>query len=167
MGITPGITPSSLTPAQARTSGFDDVPSLIGALLRGARGRGAPLPADEPLFLVTFHRVADDAPGPPALDDDLSAEDVERLTRKLDQMDRRSSAGAWTRPTLALIAERPSTRAADLAEALGRDRTRLKADIRKLKGLGLTLSLETGYTVSPRGAAWLAAAQRSENSRHG
>ena len=31
-----------------------------------------------------------------------------------------------------------------------------KRDVRKLKALGLTESLEVGYRLSPRGRAWLA-----------
>jgi hypothetical protein len=30
-----------------------------------------------------------------------------------------------------------------------------KTDVRKLKGLGLTESLEVGYRLPPRGQAWL------------
>lgn len=40
-------------------------------------------------------------------------------------------------------------------EALGRERPALKTDIRKLKALGLTLGLEGGYELSPRGRAFL------------
>lgn len=47
-------------------------------------------------------------------------------------------------------------RAADLAGAAGVERDRLKADVRKLKELGLTESLVVGYRLSPRGAAVLA-----------
>ena len=57
---------------------------------------------------------------------------------------------------LALIADRPAVRAPDLAASLGRDTVTFKRDIRKLKELGLTESLEVGYRISPRGAALLA-----------
>ena len=56
---------------------------------------------------------------------------------------------------LRLIAERPAVRAGDLAESLGRERLAFKADVRKLKALGLTESLGVGYRLSPRGEAWL------------
>jgi biotin operon repressor len=46
-------------------------------------------------------------------------------------------------------------RAADLAAGLGRERAAFKADVRKLKELGLTESLEVGYRLSPRGRALL------------
>ena len=56
---------------------------------------------------------------------------------------------------LALIADRPAVRAPDLAASLGRDTLTFKRDVRKLKELGLTESLEVGYRISPRGAALL------------
>jgi hypothetical protein len=46
-------------------------------------------------------------------------------------------------------------RAGDLAEAFGRERLKFKTDVRKLKALGLTESLEVGYRLSPRGRAFL------------
>jgi hypothetical protein len=48
-------------------------------------------------------------------------------------------------------------RAGDLADDLGRERLPFKADVRKLKNLGLTLSLDVGYRLSPRGEAYLQA----------
>jgi hypothetical protein len=45
----------------------------------------------------------------------------------------------------------------DLAAELGRDRPSFKVDVRKLKRLGLTYSLERGYRVTPKGGAVLAA----------
>jgi hypothetical protein len=58
-------------------------------------------------------------------------------------------------PTLSLIAARPGVVSTVLAEALGRDRPSFKVDVRKLKRLGLTESLEIGYRLSPRGQAFL------------
>jgi hypothetical protein len=73
------------------------------------------------------------------------------IAQRLQRLD---AARAWTGATLALIARHPGRRAAELAAMLGRDMPGLKRDIRKLKALGLTESLETGYRLSPRGAAW-------------
>ena len=58
---------------------------------------------------------------------------------------------------LRAIAARPATRAADLAAGFGRETQPFKLDVRKLKNLGLTISLEVGYRLSPRGEAYLAA----------
>ena len=58
---------------------------------------------------------------------------------------------------LETIAAQPATRAADLAAQFGRETLPFKTDVRKLKNLGLTESLEVGYRLSPRGAAYLSA----------
>jgi hypothetical protein len=46
-------------------------------------------------------------------------------------------------------------RAADLAASVGREKHPFKVDVRKLKELGLTESLERGYRLSPRGRVLL------------
>jgi hypothetical protein len=92
-----------------------------------------------------------------AATDDLSAEDVAELDRRLARLDRASSHGPWTRATLELIEARPAVRAGDLAESVGRERAPFKLDVRKLKALGLTISLDVGYRLSPRGSAYLRA----------
>lgn len=62
----------------------------------------------------------------------------------------------WALPILRAIDQAPEVRAADLAEPLGMERDRFKARVRELKNRGLTISLEIGYRISPRGAAALA-----------
>jgi hypothetical protein len=88
---------------------------------------------------------------------DLSDGELADALRRLARMDAARSRGPWTREVLELIAARPATRAADLAAALGRERLPFKRDVRKLKELGLTESLEAGYRLSPRGSAVLEA----------
>ena len=63
--------------------------------------------------------------------------------------------GPWTIATLQLIGRRPRVRAPDLAAELGRERDPFKIDVRKLKNLGLTISHDVGYELSPRGIAYL------------
>lgn len=86
---------------------------------------------------------------------DLSDADRADITKRLDRLDKASSFGPWTRDTLRKIAERPATRAADLASDFGRETAPFKLDVRKLKNLGLTISLEVGYRLSPRGQSYL------------
>ena len=88
--------------------------------------------------------------------DDLSEEERVKLVARLDRLDRASRHGPWTRATLAAIARHPATRAPELARELGRETPGFKRDVRKLKELGLTESLRTGYRLSPRGRALLA-----------
>jgi hypothetical protein len=59
--------------------------------------------------------------------------------------------GEWTYEYLQAIADNPGKRAPDLAESFGRETAPFKRDVRKLKELGLTISLEVGYELSPRG----------------
>jgi len=54
------------------------------------------------------------------------------------------------------VAEHPARRAPELAALVGRETAAFKLDVRKLKELGLTESLEVGYRLSPRGEALLA-----------
>lgn len=70
-------------------------------------------------------------------------------------MDERSSHGPWTAAALDLIARSPRTAASRLARVLRRETRSLKADVVKLKKLGLTQSLEVGYELTPRGRAFL------------
>ena len=74
------------------------------------------------------------------------------FTARFDDL---SHHGPWTADTLRLIQSKPATRAADLAASVGRETAPFKLDVRKLKNLGLTYSLETGYELSPRGIAYL------------
>ena len=106
-----------------------------------------------PVTRVRFHFDGHDDPRA-ALAADVEV-DVDDIARRLDRMDAASPQGPWTRATLRLIGDRPSTRAADLAAARGRERDDWKRDVRKLKALGLTESLEIGYRLSPRGEAFL------------
>ncbi len=75
------------------------------------------------------------------------------LTGVVERLKRLDARGPWTVRILDLIAEHPARRAGDLAEMLGRETLSFKQDVRKLKALGLTESLEVGYRLSPRGQA--------------
>jgi hypothetical protein len=55
-----------------------------------------------------------------------------------------------------MIAANEAVRAPDLAARVGLDTPRFKRRVRQLKGLGLTISLDVGYRISPRGRAFLA-----------
>lgn len=90
-------------------------------------------------------------------DDDLTGDTISEIAQHLERLDGRSSHGPWTRTILQLVADNPGRRAPDLAASLGRETQPFKRDVRKLKNLGLTHSLDVGYRISPRGAAYLAA----------
>jgi hypothetical protein len=140
------VAPGEITLTDARAAGYGSVAEAV-ADLRGS--------AEDPVYLLRLHHT--DQPDPRdelAAADDLSTAEVEEITWRLIRLDR-ASAQPWTGPTLEIIARRPGVRAGDLAEELGRETVPFKADVRKLKNLGLTLSLEVGYRLSPRGEAFL------------
>lgn len=146
----------SITHADARRAGFADRAGLVGMLTRGGHDRSP----DTTVWRVDFHRV--DPPAGPALAEqaDLSTDEVDEIARRLDRLDASAGHGQWTRQVLWLIAERPATVSTVLAAEMGRERMAFKEDVRKLKRLGLTESLEVGYRLSARGRAFLEAIGR-------
>lgn len=92
----------------------------------------------------------------------LSAAEFEEIRKKLDRMDSSKVFGRWTTKYLRLISDNPETLAADIAESIGMDKPRFKANVRKLKALGLTESLAVGYRLSPRGKAVLKKLEKGE-----
>lgn len=136
--------PARLTADDARRAGF----ASLDALRRAVEGR------DGTLYRITLRRVGDD----PRI---ALRADVPR-GRELDALrDRVLHMGAWAVPTLEMIAAEPGVRAADLAEKFGREKRPFKASVRRLKELGLTESLSTGYRLSPRGKAVLKAVRKA------
>lgn len=77
------------------------------------------------------------------------------IVATLAAMDARSKHGPWTRSHLELIDARPGELAETIALDVDRTKAPFKADIRRLKELGLTESLRPGYRLSPRGRAVL------------
>lgn len=84
-----------------------------------------------------------------------SAIDAAEIATRLARLDKAANHGPWTARVLRLIAENPGRRAPDLAALMGLDTQPFKRDVRKLKELGLTESLEVGYRISPRGKAYM------------
>ncbi|RCK68499.1 hypothetical protein DT076_16010 [Desertihabitans brevis] len=110
------------------------------------------------------HRVEVSLAGPDprlALREQLpDAAGLADLEARLARMDA-GRHGPWTRTVLRWIADHPGVVSTELAEHVGRERFALKADIRRLKALGLTISLDVGYRLSPRGHALLEHLERS------
>jgi hypothetical protein len=95
--------------------------------------------------------------------------DVDAIVRRLKQLDAKTHGAPWTLRTLEAVRSNPGVRAGDLCERVGQQKEQFKLNVRKLKNLGLTVSLGTGYRLSPRGAAlfdylYATAAQMPHNS---
>jgi hypothetical protein len=142
------VEPAAITDDEARRAGFPAAEALVRALDRNREGV---------VHRIAFHHVGADPRIELRERAELSAEDLAELLARLDDMDARTKRGPWTRRYLRLIAEHPAVLAAELAPLVDRPRLPFKADVRRLKELGLTESLEVGYRLSPRGTALLAA----------
>jgi hypothetical protein len=140
------VDPAAITEEDARVAGFVSRAELLRQLDRHGDG---------PVYRVDFHHAGPDPRDALRQADDLPDEELARLRTRLDRLDRAGRSGPWTASTLRLIGDRPGVRAAELAAAVGRERHPFKVEVRKLKELGLTESLEVGYRLSPRGRALL------------
>ena len=137
----------SITAADAKRAGFESRDALVAYL-----AELGPLADDTNVHRVVLHHGGDGDRVEIALVDELTAEDVATITKKLERMDAKEP---WTKKTLALIQKNPRIAASKLAAKLGRETLPFKADVRRLKKLGLTQSFEVGYEISPRGRAYL------------
>ena len=138
---------ADITEDDARRAGFASLPDLLDDLATQRDGR---------VYRIALHVAGPDPRvelrGRDALTDDELAE----VERRLARLDAASRHGAWTLAVLRLICDRPEVRAADLAPTRGQEKLAFKRDVRKLKELGLTESLEIGYRLSARGRTVLA-----------
>lgn len=139
--------PATITVEDARRAGYDSLEALTSDL--------RPPSADTVLYRLVLRLLdepdARDELARATLDEEARAGLVARLAR----LDRAAADGPWTMDVLRTIESRPGVRAADLAASSGRETLPFKRDVRKLKELGLTFSLEVGYRLSPRGEAFL------------
>jgi len=85
----------------------------------------------------------------------LTPEQFELLSSKLMRLDQFSRQCAWTVEVLKAIRNNPKLKAGELAIKVDKEKEWLKINIRKLKNLGLTISHEPGYTLSPLGHYYL------------
>jgi hypothetical protein len=137
---------ASITETDARRAGYASLADLVSELQKRAAG--------------TVYRIELGAVGPDprvALRQaaSLSSEERKTLIARLARLDDHSPDGPWTHRTLTLIDQYPEVRAADLSLRARMEKDRFKDNVRKLKTLGLTESLEVGYRLSPRGRALL------------
>jgi hypothetical protein len=133
-----------VTAAQARAAGYPDARTAQKELDRR--------PARHTYVIAVSYLAPDERPDL-AADDRLSAADVDAITGRLSRWD--AATEPWTRQYLTMIAANEAVRAPDLAVRVGLDVPRFKRRVRQLKGLGLTISLDVGYRLSPRGRAYL------------
>ena len=133
---------ADITEDDARRAGFASLPDLLDDLATQREGR---------VFRIALHVAGPDPRADLRGRDALTDDDLAEVERRLARLDAASRHGAWTLAVLRLIRDRPEVRAGDLAPTRGQEKLAFKRDVRKLKELGLTESLETGYRLSARG----------------
>jgi hypothetical protein len=142
---------TAVEPVDESTISEDDARRAGAASIDELR-RGLAAKADRPVFRVGLRWAGED-PRIALRQQPPTQAELAGIRGRLDRLDAASSTGPWTRQTLAIIDRSPEVRAPDLAAELGRDTPPFKRDVRKLKELGLTESLDIGYRLSPRGEA--------------
>jgi hypothetical protein len=146
------VEPDDIGEDDARRAGYTDRAELMRELARRPEGT---------LYRIALHHAGDDPRVALRARADLDDDAWRQVQARLVRLDRASRHGPWTATVLRLIAARPAVRAGDLAASVGREKAPFKIDVRKLKELGLTESLDVGYRLSPRGQAVLARLDRS------
>jgi hypothetical protein len=136
-----------LSDDDARLAGFSGLTEMREYMAPVAK---KPLRPGTLVFRVTLHHAGDGDRVAVAMDAALDDAAVEELKKKLARLDK---SERWTWRVMRLIVRRPKVAASKLARSLGRETLPFKAQVVKLKKLGLTQSFEVGYEVSPRGKA--------------
>ena len=141
VSVTP-VTLSDITAADSERAGYPDRDALLEELRARPSGQ---------LYRIELGDLTAD-PRIALRSKALDASEAAELISHLERLDRRSPDGPWTTMTLRLIELHPGVRALDLARMAGQEKLPFKVNVRKLKRLGLTQSLETGYRLSHRGS---------------
>ena len=81
----------------------------------------------------------------------ISDEEMTKIIRKLKRLDTSGEVTDWTCKVLEVVDSEPGRYAIEYSSKLGYEKEWFKFNIRKLKNLGLTISLTDGYEISPRG----------------
>lgn len=140
------VSAQAITARDARAAGHATREELFAALAQRTTG--------------TIHRIRFRLAGPDprlALRErtDITTTELAALRARLDRLDAFSPHGPWTRRVMRQMLGHPKTAAGILAADLSLPKDWLKVSIRKLRHLGLTISHEPGYEISPRGRVLL------------
>ncbi|MBZ0331408.1 hypothetical protein KZO25_13910 [Halomonas sp. ANAO-440] len=150
------IAPEDISERDARNAGYVTREALLRELSRRSEGD---------LYKIDLGVLRPDPRIALRETAELTDEESMDLHKRLQRLDKRATNGPWTQRTLEVIASRPGVRAGELCEMVGMEKEPFKLNVRKLKKLGLTESLGTGYRLSPRGESVLDEFQTLESVR--
>jgi len=142
IGALETVNEEDITGKDAVNAGFADKKQLLASFPPGNTGTIFKIP-------VSYHSA--DPRIKLRTQTELSEQQFAGLKGKLERLDQFSKKGDWTKPVLYAIKENPGLHATGIAGLTGFEKEWLKPNIRKLKNLGLTISHEVGYELSPLG----------------
>jgi hypothetical protein len=125
-----------ISKAEAARAGFDSPDAVMRALR-----------PDGDLYRIELHLEGPD-PRVALRERVATGDDLAALRRAVERL-------PWGMDYLRAIAERPGVRAEELAASFDVEKRVFKPRVRRLKELGLTISLSPGYRLSTRGRALL------------
>ena len=137
---------SDITDEDAIAAGFASAKSLTGLLMSQKEGQ---------IYKIAVSFLKENQTIELRASSIINEEQFNEIKAALDNLDKFSKVGKWTTKTLLAIKGNPKMKAADLAVIAKKEKEWLKLNVRKLKALGLTISHEPGYTLSPTGDAYL------------
>lgn len=140
------VTLKEISEKDARRAGHGSLGELLTELRQRTEGR---------IYRIELGPLRPDPRIALRPDAKLSRDAHQELRERLRRLDSHSADSPWTLRTLEVIRLHPAVRAGDLCGLVGQAMDRFKPNVRKLKSMGLTESLETGYRLSPRGIAFL------------
>lgn len=145
IGEVKSIELAELSGEDARRAGFKDVTSLMDDLRTGE---------DREIFRVELAGVEPDE-RLSRQNEELAIDEAAALAASLARWDKTAPIEGYHANILRIISQHPGVAAIELAKSLGVEKLKFKRDVRKLKELDLTVSLDIGYQLSPRGQSLL------------
>ena len=146
------VSTAAITDDDARRAGAADRASLLRRMKIDESTADAVV-----VWRVEFRHVGQDDRIERRAQVEIDDDQLTAIRARLDRLDRAGGGGPWTRATLRLIERYPGVVSTALARRTGQQRPAFKLNVRKLKELGLTESLDIGYRLSPLGEVVLRA----------
>lgn len=136
------VNENDITDKDALNAGFTDKKQLLKSFTHNSTGT---------IFKISVGYHSADPRIKLREQTELSEQQFTDLKKKLKRLDNHSRQGHWTEKILLTIKDNPNLHAIGIAKLTGFEKEWLKLNIRKLKNLGLTISHNVGYELSPLG----------------
>lgn len=147
------IEEGQITRKDIRDAGFENLEQLLNALQQSDGGN---------LYKIALRYHTEDPRIKVREQKTLTDSAYAELKNTLVRLDKNSRQGMWTKKVLLAIQKNPHLKAVEVAKLTGFEKQWLKLNIRKLKNLGLTISHEVGYELSPLGKTFVKKLLRAE-----